>query len=368
MHQPLIHIIEQFHLYGDLQEYKSWGGGHINDTFLLQYNQGGIFVRYILQKINKSVFLDPDAVTQNISLVCKHISNKWRNEGIKDITRRCLTIIPTKKGRPVYIDEKGDYWRVFLFIENSVAFDFVEKTSHAFEAAKAFARFQLALEGLPTEQISETIPNFHHLGKRFDTFKQALTKNKHGRKKHALQEIDFALNHEFLIKIIQEALEKKEIPYRIIHNDTKLSNVLLDADTGEGLCVIDLDTLMPGTLLYDFGDMVRTFTSPVPEDEQEVSKVKLQLDIFKFLCMGYLPEMKKLLVPKEKELLLIGAKHMTFIMGIRFLTDYLMGDVYYKTKFPTHNLIRARNQFTLLKSIEAQEIEMQKIIDSLLLL
>lgn len=362
MHQPITHIVQQFQIYGDLQTFQPWGGGHINDTFLLTFNQAGQSVRYILQKINKNVFQKPDVVTKNISLVCQHILEEGRKAGIDNLSRTCLSFIPTQTQQPALIDEKGDYWRVFLFIENSVAFDFVEKPNQAFEAAQAFARFQLALEGLAVDKIGETIPDFHHLGKRFSAFQQALSQNSIGRKSNIKDEVSFVLEREGLSKIILTALDRGEIPLRIVHNDTKLSNVLLDKMTGEGLCVIDLDTLMPGTLLYDFGDMVRTFTSPVPEDEQDGTKVYMNMEIFRSLCRGYLPAVKSLLVPREKELLFTGARHMTFIMGVRFLTDYLMGDVYYKTKYDTHNLVRAQNQFSLLKSIEQQEMDMRKVI------
>ncbi len=357
------HIIQQFQLYGDLQSAKSWGGGHINDTYLLLFNQAGIEVKYILQKLNQTVFTNPEAVTNNISLVCNHLANKWRLTGVKDTSRRYLGLIPTLDGHAAFIDEDQEYWRVFLYIEKSIAFDVVQKPEQAFQAARAFARFQLGLEGLCVEEVSDTIPNFHHLGKRFDSFKKALEVDIQNRKTGVQPEIDFVLVRESLSRRIQSAIELGEIPMRIVHNDTKLSNVLLDADTGEGLCVIDLDTLMPGTLLYDFGDMVRTFSSPVSEDEADVTKVQLQMDIIEALCQGYLSEIKALLVPQERKMLLTGAFHMTFIMGIRFLTDYLQGDVYYKTKYPAHNLVRARNQFALLKSLEEQQLAIQQIID-----
>ncbi|RMG24065.1 MAG: aminoglycoside phosphotransferase family protein [Bacteroidetes bacterium] len=356
------HILTHFQLEGQLQKLQAWGGGHINHTYLAEYEQDGHRLRYILQRINQQVFRQPEAVMHNLAVVCTHLYRKWQKAGLADLERKCLQYVPTRQGQAAYVDETGAYWRVLRFIEHSVAIDYVQRPEQAFEAARAFARFQQGLEGLEVTEIRETIPFFHHLGRRYAQFQQALAADVAGRKAGVEAEIELAhQQYERNLPLLQ-ALEQGHIPLRIVHNDTKINNVLLDAHSGQGLCVIDLDTLMPGSLLYDFGDMLRTFTSPVPEDEPDVSRVRLQLPLFEALCRGYLPPLRKLLTPAEGELLLAAGHYMTFIMGLRFLTDYLMGDVYYKTRFPTHNLLRARNQFALIQNMDQQAAAMQRIL------
>jgi aminoglycoside phosphotransferase (APT) family kinase protein len=355
-------IARHFSFSGKWQSGKPFGSGHINDTFLLTYEQEwGEINRYILRRINQSVFRQPRPLIENTGKVCRHIEQKLTAEVLPDASRRVLKLI-LANGAPWFRDETGEYWCAYRFVEDTVAIDTVESLAQAYEAARAFGRFQRQLADLDPAEIVETIPWFHHLARRYDTFEQAIADDSFGRLKEVGPEVEFILSRKSLASPVLQALEAGSLPLRVIHNDTKVNNVLLDEITGEGLCVIDLDTVMPGTVIYDFGDMVRTFTSPAAEDEQDLTQVSMRMDIFEALTRGYLSEAHEFLTTTERSMLVYGAKLLTMLMGIRFLTDYLMGDVYYKIHRPTHNLDRSRTQLELLRHIEHAAEEMEQIV------
>jgi aminoglycoside phosphotransferase (APT) family kinase protein len=273
-----------------------------------------------------------------------------------------LRLIPTRAGRGWHEDGEGNHWRAYRFIANASTYDAVESTDQAFQAARAFGRFQKMLEGLPAAQLNETIPDFHNTPKRFDTLQRAIAADTAGRAASAKAEIDFAMAHEPIAGVLLKA----NLPERVTHNDTKFNNVMLDDKTGEGICVIDLDTVMPGLAPYDFGDMVRTTTSATMEDERDLSKVTMQFPMFEALVRGYLSSAGEFLTKAEKELLAFSGRLITFEIGTRFLADYLSEDTYFKVHREGHNLDRCRTQFKLVESIEEQEDRMNRLVESLI--
>ncbi|MEJ5237992.1 phosphotransferase enzyme family protein [Limisphaera sp. VF-2] len=361
--QQLQEISRQFQIYGEILHAETCKIGHINETYSATYDQGGTRVRYVHQKINRHVFKDPPAVMENLERVCRHLRQKLEARGVSQITRRCLTIVPARDGRPYYVDRNGDYWRTFLFIEGVQTFEAVQSPGQAFEAGRAFGEFQQLLVDLPGPRLHETIPDFHNTRKRFAAFLEAVEKDPANRAREARAEIEFALRRESITGVILDAMARGRIPERITHNDTKFNNVLMDVATGEAMCVVDLDTVMPGCALYDFGDMVRTTTSPTLEDERDLSKVRMQLPVFEKLVAGYLSAAGAFLTPAERRLLPFAGKLITFETGLRFLTDFLTGDMYFRIHRPGHNLDRCRTQFKLVESIEQQEEAMQRIVD-----
>ena len=351
--KKVIEIASLFLTKKKIKSAKLYGGGHINDTFLIEIAESD--EKFILQKINKNVFKTPQHVIHNIELYLNHLHQKNELQ---------LKTFKTSKEKSYVIDENGDFWRMYNYVENSVSYFVIEKEEHAFQAAKAFGNMQRLCLDLNTKDFFETIPDFHDLSKRYVKFDKVLQLSTEDRRRKAAKEILFVQDKRKISDLINELAKRGELPLRITHNDTKLNNVLLDANSGEGICVIDLDTLMPGLVLYDFGDMVRTFTSPVPEDENDSTKVILRKKIFAALSKGYLSELSNELTKTEKEQLINGAKYMILIIGLRFLTDYLENDVYFKTTYDGHNLVRARNQFALLKDLLNKEEELKNIIES----
>jgi len=351
-------VIRRFQVPGEYLNAAPYGSGHINDTYCVTIDQGGARVRYILQRINHNIFKNPVALMENIHRVTTHIGAKVAN--LPDFSRRTLTVIATREGQPFHRDEQGNHWRTYVFIEKARTFDAVESPAQAFAAARAFGEFQKLVADLPAPRLNETIPDFHHTPKRFAALEKAIAADVANRAAVARPEIEFALKHKSLASVLLEA----GLPERVTHNDTKFNNVMLDDATGEGICVIDLDTVMPGLALYDFGDMVRTTTSPAKEDERDLSKVTMQFKMFESLSRGYL-ETADFLTPAEKRLLPFSGKLITFEIGIRFLTDFLAGDTYFKVHRDGHNLDRCRTQFKLVESIEQQEDKMNKLVEQI---
>jgi Ser/Thr protein kinase RdoA (MazF antagonist) len=296
---------------------------------------------------------------ENIQRVTSHLAAHLSADPDRD--RRVLTLIPAQDGRPWRQDAEGSYWRVYRFIERARTYDAVESPKQAFQAAKAFGQFQKMLVDLPAPHLHSTIPDFHHTPKRFKAFERALAADTAGRAVLAKPEIEFALAHHSMVSLLLDA----RLPDRVTHNDTKFNNVMFDDETGEGICVVDLDTVMPGLALYDFGDMVRTATSPADEDEPDLSKVTMQLPMFEALARGYLSSAGSFLTKAERQHLAFAGKLITFEQGIRFLTDYLSGDTYYKVHREGHNLDRCRTQFKLVESIEQQEEKMDRLVNAL---
>jgi hypothetical protein len=352
-------VVRQFQISGEFLRAEPYGSGHINDTYCAVFNQAGVPARYILQRINTRVFKEPVALMENIERVTSHLAVQVAGE--PDCERRVLTLIPARDGLPWSVDAEGNYWRTYRFIEKARTYDAVETVDQAFQAARAFGRFQQLLVGLPRPRLHDTIPDFHHTPKRFVTLEQAIAADVVGRAAQAKPEIDFALAHQPIISVLID----RNLPERVTHNDTKLNNVMLDDATGEGICVIDLDTVMSGLAAYDFGDMVRTTTSPANEDEQDLSKVTMQFSMFEALVRGYLTSAGGFMTKAEKQCLAFSGKLITFEIGIRFLTDYLAGDQYFKVHRKGHNLDRCRTQFKLVESIEQQEEQMNRLVESI---
>ena len=354
--QDIAAVARQFQIGGQIVGAVPYGSGHINDSYRVTSYQADMPVRYILQRINQTIFKDPVAVMENIQRVTSHLTAKVSTEPDRD--RLVLTLVPARDEKAWYVDADGNHWRAYRFIEQAHAYDAVESPDQAFQAAKAFGRFQQLLVHFPSPPLHETIPDFHHTPKRFMALEHAIASDAAKRSITAKQEIEFAFKRKSIASVLLDA----NLPQRIAHNDTKFNNVLLDDVTGEGLCVIDLDTVMPGLVLHDFGDMVRTTTSPAQEDERDLSKVTMQFSMFEALVHGYLASTGSFLTTAEKEHLVSSAKLMTLEQGIRFLTDYLAGDVYYKVRRDEHNLDRCRTQFKLLESIELQEEKMDRLV------
>jgi Ser/Thr protein kinase RdoA (MazF antagonist) len=358
-----LNVTAEFAFDGRIVSAVPYGSGHINDTFLTVTEGTEGQRRFILQRINHQVFKQPDLLMENVARVCAHAQAKLMAAGTSDAHRRALRLTPTHQGKAWHVDQAGNRWRCYDFIEGATGHDVVRSPAQAESAAKAFGAFQALLADLPGERLHETIPDFHHTPSRFARFQAALAKDSHGRAAAAGPEIAFALARAGEVSVVVDALRDGSLPERVTHNDTKLNNVLLDDITQEGACVIDLDTVMPGSALYDFGDLVRTSTSPAAEDETDLSRVRMQLPMFAALVRGYLASARGFLTPREKELLPVAGKLITLEIGLRFLTDWLEGDTYFKIKRPMHNLDRCRTQFKLVASIEEQLPAMREIVE-----
>ena len=345
----------EFQLPGNFLHAEPFGSGHINDTYRCTLEAGGARRRYILQRLNGAVFQNPAAVMENIRRVTAHLDEKM--SGAPDAARRVLTLVPARSGKSFHSDADGNWWRAFPFIERTRAVDVVESPAQAFAAAQAFGQFQKLLADLPVPRLHETIPDFHHTPKRFVAFEEAVATDTFNRAASAKPEIEFARRHQALCRVLLDA----RLPERVTHNDTKLNNVLLDEATGEGVCVIDLDTVMPGLALYDFGDMVRALTNPAVEGERDLAKVEMQFPVFAALLRGYLAA-ADFLTPAEKILLPVSGQLIAFELGLRFLTDFLAGDTYFKVTHAGENLDRCRAQFKLFESIRRQESAMSKLV------
>jgi hypothetical protein len=357
-------IFEQFAVPGQLFDAAPYGSGYINDTYLGRYQVNGAEARYIHQRINHQVFKQPEKLMENLERVTRHLRQKIEAAG-GDPQRETLNVVPTRSGAAFLRTEQGEYWRTFAFIPNTTTYDVCATPQMAYSPAYAFGNFQKLLADLPGERLHETIPDFHHTRKRFDAFVQAVQADSAGRCAECRAEIDFILQRESDAGRVVDLLASGELPERVTHNDTKLNNVLIDEASGQGICVIDLDTVMPGSLLYDFGDLIRMGTATAAENEADLSKVRLDLQLFTWLARGYLDAVRDILTPLEWELLPFGGKIITYEQAIRFLGDYLRGDPYYKIRYPRHNLDRARNQIKMVQEMESLKGEMEDVIASM---
>ncbi len=353
-------VTQAFGLLGHFHRGSPYGSGHINDTFAVELDQAGTTVRYILQRINDRIFRDIPALMENIQRVTEHAASRvTRGPGA---ARRVLTLVPARDGLPYHRDAAGAWWRCYLFIEGARTHDIIENPRQAAEAARAFGEFQKLLVDLPGGRLHETIPNFHHTRSRFDHLQRAVAADARQRAGEVAGEIGFAREREVMVDRLLELHRTGAIPERVTHNDTKLNNVMIDERSHAAVCVIDLDTVMPGLALYDFGDMVRSATNSAMEDERDLGQVESRLPIFEALVQGYLAAARDFLNEAEIAHLAFSGRLITFEIGLRFLTDYLEGDIYFKTKRPGQNLDRARNQFALVRSMEARQAEMEAIV------
>ena len=360
--KKITEVSKHFQLQGDLVQVLRWGNGHINDTFVLVYQIGRMGrIKVILQKMNKNVFQKPVELMENIMGVTNFLYKKIEASG-GDPLRETLNVIPSLDGKPYYLDEEGEYWRAYTYISDARSFDVPEVLDDFYESAYAFGRFQSMLSDYPADTLHETIEKFHDTRDRFEKLKRAIEEDVMGRAKEVKEEIAFALAREEDACFFAKMIDRNEIPLRVTHNDTKLNNIMLDNITRKGVCVVDLDTVMPGLAVYDFGDSIRSGANTGAEDEKDLDKISCDMELFEVYTKGFLAGCGDKLTEKEIDLLPMGAKIMTYECGIRFLTDYLQGDTYFKIHRPEHNLDRCRTQFKMVADMEEKWETMQNIV------
>lgn len=351
-----------FCIHGDFVEAKPYGSGHINDTFASAYNQAGRPVRYIHQRVNHTIFKNVPALMQNIERVTSHQRRLLQETGDADASRKALTLVPTRDGAAFHRDAEGNYWRTYLFIEGASTHDVIRTEAQAEQAARGFGAFQKLVATLPGERLHETIPDFHNTPARFAQLEDAIARDAANRAAGAAAEIAFCQACKPWVGRLVDLQKAGRLPERVTHNDTKLNNVMLDDRTQEPVCVIDLDTVMPGLALYDFGDMVRTATNSAPEDERDLTKTFVRMNIFESLVRGYLSTARDFLTPEELNQLAFAGQLITFEIGTRFLADYLNGDIYFKVHREGHNLDRCRTQFKLVREMQQRMDELQDAV------
>ncbi len=354
--------INAYDLGGEVAGALNFGSGHVNNTICIYTQQkDGACKRFILQRLSEKAFKSPTQLMENICGVTDYLREIIANKN-GDTERETLTVIRTKKGEPFFTDEEGRAWRLYKFIEDAKTYDTADTPELFYASGKAFGNFQQLLTNYPAETLHETIADFHHTVKRLEKLEAAINEDKLGRVKDVKAEIDFALARKEDCGLALKALDEGVLPLRVTHNDTKLNNVMIDDESGEGVCVIDLDTVMPGLSINDFGDSIRFGANNSAEDERDLSKVNFDLSLFDIFTKGFLEGCGETLTKAEIEYLPLGAKLMTLECGIRFLTDYLEGDVYFKTTRDAQNLDRARTQFKLVSDMENEWENMHKII------
>ena len=351
-------VVKGFQVEGNVTEYIPFGNGHINDTRLVTMDNG---VQFVLQRINKNVFKRPDLLMENYVGVTEFIRKKIEKMG-GDPLREVLNAIPAKDGKPYIIDEEGQYWRLLVYVTESMSYDKVEKPEQFYDSAVSFGDFQYMLRDYPAETLHETIVNFHNTPDRYRQLMEAIENNTAGRLAEVGQEVEFAKARREFASTLENAHKEGRLPLRVTHNDTKLNNILFDSNTGKALCVVDLDTIMPGYSVNDFGDSIRFGATTALEDETDLSKVNFDISLYDLYVKGFIEGAKGGLTEGELEMLPIGAIMMTFECGMRFLADYLNGDTYFRIHRPSHNLDRCRNQFKLVADMEAHLDEMKAIV------
>ena len=353
MSYTLKDICSQFDVYTDINDY---GNGHINDTYLCETDPG-----FILQRINTDIFKNPEELMENIANVTGHLRKKIIESG-GNPKRETLTLIKTQNGENYYKADDKNYFRMYNYVENTKTVEIPEKPEEMYRTGKAFGKFQRMLDDFEASKLYETIVDFHNTPVRVDQLRTAIANNTSGRLESVKPEVDFALEYAKYADCVVKEIAAGTVPMRVTHNDTKLNNVLFDKDSGEGICVIDLDTVMPGSALYDFGDALRFGASTGAEDETDLSKIEFDLDMFEAFAKGFLEETARCLTKKEIELLPVSALLLTYECGTRFLADHINGDVYFKVHRESHNLDRARTQFKLVADIESKLDKMAEII------
>lgn len=358
--QDILAVAKKFDIEGEVVGIKRFGSGHINDTFKLETSDAAH--SYLLQRINHHIFANVEGLMNNIDLVTNHLKSVLASE-VEDVNKHTLTIIPCLDGTKFCQDQEGDYWRVFILLDGTKSYDIVETTKQAFSGGQAFGKFQKQLATLDATKLVEILPNFHNIDFRLGNLKTAIRENKANRVSSVQEILDYIAAREEKMRNIVKMAAAGELPLRITHNDTKFNNVLLDQDDNVQ-CVIDLDTVMPGYIAYDFGDAIRTIINSAAEDEKDLDKVVLNVPLFQAYAEGYLSEAKEFLTDKEIESLWYGTLLLPYMQAVRFLTDYIDGDLYYKIHYPEHNLVRTHSQIKLVKELEAAESELKAILES----
>ena len=355
-------IMRAFGVEGKIGICEPFGGGHINDTYRVVTQREKGVEEYVLQRMNTRVFQDPAGLMNNIKQITEYMQGVILVRG-GDPKRETLHFYSTHEGKMYHVDEEGGYWRLQDRIERSRSYDYAVSHEMFAGTGEVFGRFLADLADFPAEELVEVIPNFHNTRVRYQTFVSEVEANCAGRSEECRAEIEFALSRKKMAESIVKQLENNELPLRVTHNDTKINNVLMDEDTDQPICIVDLDTIMPGACAYDFGDSIRFGASSALEDEKDLDKVYMKLDLFEAYTEGYMKAVGKTLTPAEAKSLAIGAILMTYETGIRFLGDYLNGDVYFKTHRPGQNLDRARTQLKLVADMESKFDQMQAIVD-----
>ncbi|WP_428867313.1 phosphotransferase enzyme family protein [Clostridium sediminicola] len=358
-------IVDKFVFVGEFIDVKPFGKGHINDTFEVHFKkENNLIHRYIIQRINIDVFKSPKNLMENIENVTNHLRKKIIEQG-GDCNRETLNVIKTINGSNLYKSSEGDYWRSYIAIEGAKTYQVVENLDHFYNAGRALGKFQEMLLDFPVKTLHESIPDFHNTKKRYKDFLMAVSNDVMDRVKYIRNEIDFVMKRAEETDVLISLQKQGKLKTRVTHNDTKFNNVMIDDITGEGICILDLDTVMPGLSLYDFGDSIRSGANPAEEDERDLSKVCMDINLFESYTKGYLEVFGQALSKIELEHLPFSAKLMTFECGMRFLTDYINGDVYFKIHRKNHNLDRARTQFKMVEDMEEKFEEMKKIVNYL---
>lgn len=357
-------IKEHYEFPGEYTGYYSIHNGHINNTYVLEFNDNGKYKAFLLQQINTYVFTDPDQLMENVVGVTEYL-HKIITENGGDPDRETLNVIKTKDSAPYFVSKDNRHWRCYNFITDAYTCQAIDNPVVFYNSAVAFGNFQRLLADYPADSLHETIPNFHNTVSRYNDLMKAIDKNAAGRADSVKAEIEFAKEREADTHVVVDLIAEGKLPMRVTHNDTKLNNVMFDNNTDKGICVIDLDTVMPGSSLYDFGDSIRFGANHAAEDEKDLSLVYLDLNLFEQYCRGYLESAGKSLTKTEIEYLPFSAKLMTFECGMRFLGDYLNGDTYFKVDYPEHNLDRCRTQFALVADIEKKFDKMKEIVSQI---
>ena len=353
-------VVSHFKCAADAGSHKAYGSGHINDTFLLK-NVQPAGPDYLLQRINHSIFTNVEKLTDNMRRVTEHLKSKIKENGSGDPLKEVMTLIPTDSTRFFYRDSAGDYWRMFYFLSDTKSYDVVKTEKQAYEGGKAFGKFQAMLSDIPPGEMFEVIPDFHNIQKRLQHLNEAVKNDPIGRVAGVKNELDIVAQYADSMQFFQQPEQVATLPKRVIHNDTKFNNVLLNRND-EAQCVIDLETVMDGYVAYDFGDAIRTIINTSTEDEADLQKIQLNMPLFNAYVKGYLKEASKFLTDAEVNSLMKGALLLPYMQAVRFLTDHINGDTYFKIKFEGHNLQRAKAQFQLVKMLDASASEMHQTI------
>lgn len=361
MNYDLKSIVSQFSLKGEFVSADSTGNGHINDTFKITMNDKGVQTNYILQRINQFVFKKPEELMDNMIRVTEHIRKKVLEQG-ENADERCINLYPSSLGKKWYLDKTGNYWRLYRFVENAIGYETAPSPAIVYEAGKAIGQFQSWLADIPGGPMYETIPFFNHPVFLVDRFKEVLAKDSHHRAAQAKELIDLVLAKAYDMQKLYRLGQEGLLPVRISHNDTKINNILMDPQTNKAICIIDLDTIMSGFALNDFGDSVRTSCNSGAEDDPNLDNVGINLDNFEAFTRGYLSKAKSFLTQTEVDNLAFSAMLYPFLIGLRFITDYLEGDVYFKIHHEHHNLQRAKAQFKLMSDIESKFDIMEQLV------
>jgi hypothetical protein len=360
----LAEIGAHFQLEGSYVGCERYHGGHINDTYFATYASSGAPLRYVHQRINVGVFRDPHALTRNIAAVTQHVREKLLAVNAPEVDRRVLRLLPTRDGHDMLVTTHGEYWRTYPYIEGSACYGTARGPADAFAAARAFGEFAAYLADFPVESLHETLPHFHDTPARFASLIRAVDADTHNRAARAKAEIATALGFQPLSTALQTIAKSANLPVRPTHNDTKITNVLFDVRTNEAICVLDLDTIMPGLTLYDVGELVRTASTRAAEDEPDPAKVHVDPQLFEAVANGFIAGAGEMLSAAEREAFVTAGKVLAFENGVRFLADYLSGDVYFRVHRDEQNLDRARAQFAVVESLERQETQLMRRIEA----